>query len=58
VATIPGEWQEGALASLRDRLFSGNVDETTRRRTSLFSKSPPRPKISKHSENPSRTAPP
>jgi hypothetical protein len=59
VATIPGEWQETALATLnppvlraevdsggnketklitvRDLLFAGKVDETTRRRKSLFS---------------------
>jgi len=51
VATIPGEWQETVLASLnpplrrvghytitpRDVFFAGEVDNTTRRRKSLFS---------------------
>jgi uncharacterized protein YjbI with pentapeptide repeats len=52
VATIPGEWQETALAGLdrsqwrfaevavastHDLLFAGEVDDTTRRRKSLFS---------------------
>jgi uncharacterized protein YjbI with pentapeptide repeats len=42
VATIPGEWQETALASLnqtieRDLLFAGAVDGTTRRRRSPVS---------------------
>src|SRR3984893_16832380 len=50
VATIPGEWQETVLAvlnpsfqrlgpktKLRDVLFAGEVDDTTRRRKSLFS---------------------
>ena len=39
VATIPGEWQEHYLpiASLRNAVFHGSVDPTTRRRGSLFS---------------------
>ncbi|HEX3496401.1 MAG TPA: pentapeptide repeat-containing protein, partial [Methylocella sp.] len=55
IATIPGEWQETALAATdwprwriaselgkktklaRDFLFAGDVDDTTRRRHSLFS---------------------
>ncbi len=52
VATIPGEWQEAALAALDQPLwwvaddkqvsshvllFAGDVDQTTRRRKSLFS---------------------
>lgn len=43
IATIPGEWQEDQLPfmavskSLRDRIFAGFADETTRRRTSLLS---------------------
>ncbi len=52
IATIPGEWQETALAmfngprwqtadgklvSTHDLVFAGVVDETTRRRKSLFS---------------------
>jgi uncharacterized protein YjbI with pentapeptide repeats len=43
IATIPGEWQEDHLScpaasnSLRKRIFAGRVDNTTRRRTSLFS---------------------
>ena len=43
IATIPGERQENHLLylaaskSLRERIFAGPIDETTRRRTSLFS---------------------
>jgi uncharacterized protein YjbI with pentapeptide repeats len=43
IATIPGERQENHLLylaaskSLRKRIFAGPIDETTRRRTSLFS---------------------
>lgn len=43
VATIPGEWQEdhlpakSALTFLRDRVFHGEVNGTTRHRRSLFS---------------------
>jgi uncharacterized protein YjbI with pentapeptide repeats len=43
IATIPGEWQEdhlpakSALGFLRNHLFAGEVDPTTRRRLSLFS---------------------
>jgi uncharacterized protein YjbI with pentapeptide repeats len=43
IATIPGEWQENDLPyqaasnSVRGWIFAGNVNDTTRRRTSLFS---------------------
>jgi uncharacterized protein YjbI with pentapeptide repeats len=41
IATIPGEWQENHLpflaASLRERIFAGMVDRTTRNRKSPFS---------------------
>ena len=43
IATIPGEWQEDHLPyraasnSVRGWVFAGNVNDTTRRRTSLFS---------------------
>jgi uncharacterized protein YjbI with pentapeptide repeats len=43
IATIPGEWQEKRLPyaavsnSLRGWIFAGIVDDTTRRRSSLFS---------------------
>jgi hypothetical protein len=43
LATIPGEWQEdhlpyhAASTPLRGWIFAGRIDDTTRRRTSLFS---------------------